>query len=918
MKHICVIGTGYVGLVTGTCFADLGNHVVAIDVNEEKIADLKRGIMPIYEPGLKEMVERNYAAGRLQFSTSYEEGLKDAEFVFICVGTPEGVDGEADLRYVRAAAETIARTMDHPLIIINKSTVPVGTGDWVADIVRSTQPKPVDFSVVSCPEFLREGSALADFMHPDRTVLGSTDQSAMEQVAQLFLSLRAPIVMTDLRTAEMIKYASNAFLAARISFINEISIICEQLGADVIEVAQGMGFDKRIGHHFLSAGVGYGGSCFEGDETIFALNSPNIAAEKLEDIFHKSGQPFKGGTVEIIEPENKRVLAFDLETGRPILADVQAVTRRPYKGVMVTIKTSMGRSLRVTSDHPVILRTEDNFKILPAFMVSPGDQMMTLMELPEVESPQQLNLINLLRGTELETAVYIEPTDTTFADQYEQFAKHIPTDMLKYPHEIKRHNRMSLRVYNYLSDQGVLHVPVEKLQLYTAKGAGARVRALIPVDADFLRLCGYYLAEGYISIDAGRAGAERHRIGFTFHEQETEYISEVQRILASYGLKFIERNSTHATTTIVSSRIFAWLLRDILKMGTRSDDKALPRLALNVSADLRKALLQVAFSGDGSVTMLQQGKNMMFEYATVSKALADGITLMLQSIGVIPSIRTRMMNKSKQQAYILRVAGYTQMAQLADIFGDKNREKIETVLASYQRQIKQRGFDKHGAFATLTVQEVEYDEVDTTVYSLETSTGTVITSYGSISHNCFPKDVKALAYMAQTHGMHPQLLHAVMEINDFQRKHVTLKLHDLLGDMKGKTVGLLGLAFKENTDDIRESPALSIAEHLIEQGAIVRAYDPQAMEHSARLLPDLVMCSDAYAVAVDADAIVVATPWNEFKQLDMARIQKAMKQPQPVLIDGRNMYEPAKMSAFGFRYRGVGRGYNGDGLKAQD
>ena len=262
MKNICVIGTGYVGLVTGTCFADLGNTVVCVDINEEKIAMLKAGKMPIYEPGLEEMVERNVRAGRLSFTTSYSEGLGDATFVFIAVGTPSGVDGEADLRYVRMAAEEIARTMTEPLIIINKSTVPVGTGDWVADIVSRTQPKPIDFAVVSNPEFLREGNALADFLNPDRVVLGSLSKEAAEKVAQLHLALRAPIVVTDLRTAEMIKYASNAFLATRISFINEIAAICEELGADVKEVAAGMGYDKRIGKYFLDAGLGYGGLAF--------------------------------------------------------------------------------------------------------------------------------------------------------------------------------------------------------------------------------------------------------------------------------------------------------------------------------------------------------------------------------------------------------------------------------------------------------------------------------------------------------------------------------------------------------------------------------------------------------------------------------------------------------------------------------
>jgi UDPglucose 6-dehydrogenase len=265
MKQICVVGVGYVGLVTGACFADLGNRVIALDVNEERIENLKKGIMPIYEPGLEELVERNVKAGRLSFTTSYKEAVAGTEFAFIAVGTPSGVNGEADLQYVAAAATSIAENMTDPLIIINKSTVPVGTGDWVADIVKSALPKPVDFWVVSCPEFLREGSAIGDFMNPHRTVLGSLHPEAAEKVAQLHLPLRAPIVITDLRTAEMIKYASNAFLATKISFINEVADICEVLGADVKEVAAGMGYDKRIGPMFLDAGLGWGGSCFPKD-----------------------------------------------------------------------------------------------------------------------------------------------------------------------------------------------------------------------------------------------------------------------------------------------------------------------------------------------------------------------------------------------------------------------------------------------------------------------------------------------------------------------------------------------------------------------------------------------------------------------------------------------------------------------------
>jgi UDPglucose 6-dehydrogenase len=265
MKNLAVAGTGYVGLSCGTCFADMGNNVTFIDISEEKITMLRNGKVPIFEPGLSEMIERNIRAGRMHFTTSYAEALADADFIFICVGTPSGVDGEADLQYVRMAAESVAQNMDRYTIVVNKSTVPVGTGDWVADIITRSQPEPIPFDVVSCPEFTREGSAIYDFMNPDRVVLGSHNAEAAEKVAQLHLPLRARIVVTDIRTAEMIKYASNAFLATKISFINEIAAICERLGADVQEVAVGMGYDKRIGPAFLNAGLGYGGSCFPKD-----------------------------------------------------------------------------------------------------------------------------------------------------------------------------------------------------------------------------------------------------------------------------------------------------------------------------------------------------------------------------------------------------------------------------------------------------------------------------------------------------------------------------------------------------------------------------------------------------------------------------------------------------------------------------
>lgn len=264
LSTLCIIGAGHVGLVYAAGMAELGHRVWCVDTDEARIARLNRGELPIFEPGLDELVERNSARGTLTFTTSYDEGLAEADFVFIAVSTPSTPDGAADLRYVRAAARSIGlAAKDRRPIIVNKSTVPVGTGDSV-DYLLAMANAPA-FSVVSNPEFLREGTAVYDFFNPDRIVLGSRDAASAEAVASLYGETDAEILITDVKTAEMIKYASNAFLATKISFINEIAQICDGVGADPSVVAKGMGLDPRVGPHFLKHGLGFGGSCLPKD-----------------------------------------------------------------------------------------------------------------------------------------------------------------------------------------------------------------------------------------------------------------------------------------------------------------------------------------------------------------------------------------------------------------------------------------------------------------------------------------------------------------------------------------------------------------------------------------------------------------------------------------------------------------------------
>jgi len=274
--NISIIGSGYVGLVTGACLSELGNKVICADNDQKKIRDIKKGIIPIYEPGLEELIANNAKRKRLSFTASIKDAVENSEVIFIAVGTPSLGNGEADLTGIENVARNIALNMSGYRLIVEKSTVPVETGEWVKHTISTYIRGKAEFDVASNPEFLREGQAINDFMHPDRIVIGVESKKAKELLVNLYKPLNAPLVVTDIKSAELIKHASNSFLAAKISFINAISNICEKVGADVVNVAEGMGLDKRIGLKFLDAGIGYGGSCFPKDLDAFITISDKV------------------------------------------------------------------------------------------------------------------------------------------------------------------------------------------------------------------------------------------------------------------------------------------------------------------------------------------------------------------------------------------------------------------------------------------------------------------------------------------------------------------------------------------------------------------------------------------------------------------------------------------------------------------
>jgi len=373
---VTMVGTGYVGLVTGACFADMGNTVTCLDVDASKIETLKRGESPIYEPGLSEMIQRNAHAHRLHFTTDKWEAYRDARIIFICVGTPSSDDGSADLKYVLRVAEDIADAIERvgsggePKTVVVKSTVPVGTSHKVRDAIRAKTKVP--FHIADNPEFLKEGDAINDFMKPDRVVCGVDDPKTGELMRTLydpFVRQGNPIFVMDVRSAEMVKYASNAMLACKISFINEIANLCERTGADINSVREGMCSDKRIGNQFLYPGLGYGGSCLRGSHLVRIRDDHGESTLRLDELFTGASDgmhPLPGVEVLSWSPSD-RPAAFRPAAG---------ISRRTYEGRGVEMKTSCGTTIVMTADHPVVvLRQGADPLVFPASVVCRGDRV---------------------------------------------------------------------------------------------------------------------------------------------------------------------------------------------------------------------------------------------------------------------------------------------------------------------------------------------------------------------------------------------------------------------------------------------------------------------------------------------------------------------------------------------------------------
>jgi UDPglucose 6-dehydrogenase len=894
-EPIGVIGVGWVGLVTAACFAELGHEVWARDIVAEKVESLARGEVPIHEPGLPELVAKN--AERLHFTTDMAPVLERARLLFVCVDTPPTYSGDADLSRVEAVLGELGPSNEHALVM--KSTVPVGTG-------RSIQRRRPGTGYVSNPEFLKEGSAVADFMKPDRVVVGADDGSAefAERVAALYAPLDAPVVSTDVASAEMIKLASNAFLATKISFINEIANVSEELGADVMEVARGMGLDDRIGSQFLRAGIGYGGSCLAGEETVLVRHHGRTTLLTFEELWRRleedgEKQPEDG----VITPGNLDVLSFLPEQQEPIFLPVMCVTRRDYEGDLLEIRTKMGRRVRCTPDHPFLVTDADGAPLrrVLAGDLTEEDWLPIAMKRDEPADPAAM--ASILSAVE---AAELSPERLIVRPAREEIAALVARPIEQRREIFTRASSAAARTGDVkrtgairFDEACLAGVSVGGARFGTARN-GNYVRHEIDLDEDFWRVVGLYLAEGC---------ENGSKLKWSFHpEREDHLVDEISTYWSRQGLSSRTYRTPTSRTVVISSRLVAAWWVDVLELGRNSYEQRLPSLIWDRPERDKWALLSGLFEGDGSWSLINRGPSVIIEVGTVSDALADGVLRLLGELGVVASRRVGRVAKSTKDTHWIRISGADQVERAIELIPRRDRVGALASIARQTKRIAPTGYRRRDAGSVrVRVAGVERRPHRGPVYSLEVPAAHAITISGSIAlSNCFPKDVQALKQLAGNTGYHFQLLTAVIEVNELQKRRTIGKLQKHLGPLAGKEVALLGVAFKPHTDDIREATSLVLSGRLQGEGASVRVYDPVAADRAGGMLGGARICESALEALDGADAAVLVTEWPEFGELDWANdVRHRMR--VPLVVDGRNFLDRDELERAGFTYEGIGR-----------
>lgn len=917
--RIAVIGLGRIGLPTAAMFAKAGAIVTGVDLKKEVVVATNAGRCWLDdEPGLPDMVRDTVKSGKLRATTEAEGAISKADFIVICVPTPVHETKTPDYSSVQKASITVGRSIRKGAVVVIESTVGPGIVETMVGPViekESGLKAGKDFGLVSCPERSDPGNIMQNMKTLPRIIGGigaATD--AAEALYEAALGAKA-VRVSDPKTANAAKLTENLFRDVNIALANEFALLFEDLGIDAIEVINACASKYNFMPHY--PGIGVGGPCLTKSEFVFLATNRGLLVPRLGEFVdglatNGSANMSVWGRTEFFVPVEP-ILTLSFLEEKTEFNRVSWFSRRPYQGKVMRIRLSTNRYVTVTPDHPMLLKTGNGMIMRKAREVRPGDEVpVSASYAPPFHSPMKIDLIEEIRnsGNKLISDTKVKPMNFKLGGYREYFdpgLRHLGFSPSK-TFDCYRYNYLYLDKYMALERWQTPPIPHDGVLLYTARGHTCLVPAVYPMDGGFWRFIGYYASEGCV-VESEQGRRTRERIKISFGQHEMGLINDCRSILLSWGIVPEEEIRDGSHSLRFSSRVFAFLLLDVLKCGHDSYSKRVPPQLFFSSRQNIAAFVQGLIRGDGHLenSIDFETRSMTQSYATSSPELFQGVLLLLQAFGLVPLCRETASKKSTVPSNELRIIKYEDLVTLERDVG--GLPKLSLAMETYYRTSKRSpAFTSHGAYGTALVRSVNEESYSGYVYNMEVEGAhTFVTSFGIVTHNCLPANSYYLISEGVKSGNIPYLIRMSREINDRMPDHAAELVGEALNEagktVKGSRIAVLGVAYKPNIKDVQLTPVERVISRLQAMGARIEIYDPMFKEEEVF---GIRVKSNLESAVRGTDCILIGTAHDEFKRLDLGELA-GLARMKAGFVDARNLFPPEVIIRAGFAYRGVGR-----------
>lgn len=897
--NITIVGLGYVGLPLACLCAEKGLKVFGLDVDKNKVDLVNRQASPIDDEHLIQKLKN--LKNKIHATADANECIPNSDVVIVCVPTPVDRNNSPDLTALMESVSSVSKHIREGTLLVIESTIYPGTIEEIVLPILKKQRLDAyknEIFVAHCPERIDPGNRKWTIENLPRVVGGITKESS-RKAAEFYRSMiSADVVeLTNVKAAEATKIMENTFRDVNIAFVNEMAKSFDKAGIDITEVIRGASTKPfAFMPHYPGAGVG--GHCFDKNEWIFVKYEDCVYPMKIGELYEllKYYNETKIGETRIVNAGNLEILSFDLSTKKSCYKPLKLLSKRVYHD-MLRIDAAGNYSITLTDKHPVVV-FNNGLKIKHADELTRNDKLVVSLELPEIGKRTEIDLIENIDGA-LAKKIRVKLVSGSFKDYKNELKPFISG--YKYHDDFFRYDALPLAYF--LKAENSLKIPRDNIYLCTGRGPDLRkVKAVFDVDEDFARLIGYFLSEGCITED------KTLRIRFTFNENEKEYTDDLKSIISKKGFAYSEYfdKKNHSHHIKISSEILGIIMRDILKCGTNCYNMAIPPKLFSMPKKLRTEMIKGILRGDGGVSYsnkkrsykksnkeyLHNNNTASVDYFTSSGRLKQQMMVMLQDNKLVPGNEIR--------EGLIRLHGARNLNILQDIFLGSKQEKLKQYLSNIRKIITYPDVELHDTFAALKIKGIEKLHGDF-VYSLEVGgTGTVVTTNGLVMHNCISVDPYYLIEKAKQLGFNHEFLMLARKINN-SMPHYTVELLEnelkrLKKPIKGAKVGVLGLAYKANVDDVRESPSFDIINILKSKNADVFVFDPHVKKESN--------VKDVDELLNKSDYLILATDHSEFKNIDLNLLKKNRIL---AVIDGRNCLDKEKIKSMGILYHGIGR-----------